>query len=187
MQTPGVGFLLVFGIGLAAIYIRGGWHAWRRWRGVRLVTCPETSRAAAVTIDTRHAAATAIFENAPELRLATCSRWAARAACRQPCLLDLARAGDAAKVDTLAARWYSGRTCVLCGKRIERPTSRARPPAVLGRDGVTMEWPSIPADQLLDAFAARAAVCWDCHLTQSFRHLYPDLYIDRTGPTSRRQ
>jgi hypothetical protein len=182
MKTPGVLFFLVFGCGVAAIYFRDAVAAWRRWRGVRLVTCPETSRTAAVTVDTAHAATTAFFENAPSIRLSTCSRWSTRGPCRQPCLHSLIREGDAAMVETVATQWYADQTCVFCGKRIARVTSGARPPALAGPDGLTVEWPSLPPEQLTDAFHTHRAVCWDCHLIESFRRQHPDLYIDRPSP-----
>jgi hypothetical protein len=54
-----------------------GWRvadAWWKYRGQRVITCPENQRPAGVVVDARHAAATALGK-APELRLASCSRW----------------------------------------------------------------------------------------------------------------
>jgi hypothetical protein len=53
------------------------WGAWRRWRGTRIVTCPETQRPAAVDLDLRFAMVGAIV-GSPELRLRDCSRWPER-------------------------------------------------------------------------------------------------------------
>ena len=186
VTTQGVVFVLVFVAGIAALCVHDALLAWRRWRDVRLVTCPETSRAAAVTVDATHAARTAFFESAPELRLSTCSRWATRGPCRQPCLHALTHAGRAATVDAVMTTWYSGHACMLCGRQVGRVKSRARPPALIGPDGVTVEWRSLPPEQLVDLFDTHGAVCWDCHLAESFRRLNPGLYVDRPASAARR-
>jgi hypothetical protein len=51
----------------------------------RLVACPENQQAAAVSVNTRHAMATAI-DGDPHLRLCDCTRWPERARCNQACL-----------------------------------------------------------------------------------------------------
>jgi hypothetical protein len=187
LTTRGVVSFLVLGIGVAAMFFHDAVQVWRRWRGVRLVTCPETSRAAAVTVDRMHAAATAFFEGTAEIRLSICSRWATRGRCRQPCLLALTRAGQAATVDAVMTDWYSGHRCSVCGGPVRHVASHARTPALAGPDGVTVEWRSLPPEQLVDLFDTHRAVCWDCHLAESFRRLNPDLYVDRPAPSARRQ
>lgn len=57
----------------------------RQLSGSRLVACPENRRAAAVTMDARHAMATSI-DGVPRLRLCDCTRWPERALCDQACL-----------------------------------------------------------------------------------------------------
>ena len=185
MTASGILFLLIFVSGVAAIYLYDALRAWRRWRGVRLVTCPETSRPAAVTIDAGHAATTAFFESTPDIRLATCSRWATRGPCRQPCLLALKQAGQDATVDHLISTWYSGHRCAYCSRPVTHVRSRARTPALLGPDGITVEWRSLPPEHLVDLFDTHRAVCWDCHLAESFRRLQPDLYVDRPASAQR--
>src|SRR5579864_6791150 len=48
--------------------------AYRKFRGKRIVTCPETGTPATVELDGGHAALTAVFGE-PSLRLKACSRW----------------------------------------------------------------------------------------------------------------
>jgi hypothetical protein len=55
-----------------------------RFRGRRTVRCPETGLTAAVEIDARHAALSAI-PGPPEVRVAECSLWPDRAGCEQKC------------------------------------------------------------------------------------------------------
>src|SRR5215813_5188483 len=56
--------------------------AHRRFRGTRLVTCPEAKQSAAVEVDAMHAAVTAAVDGI-ELRLRACSRWPERLDCGQ--------------------------------------------------------------------------------------------------------
>lgn len=56
-----------------------------RYSGSRLVACPENQQPAAVAMDARHAAATAI-DGCPNVRLSDCARWPERANCDQACL-----------------------------------------------------------------------------------------------------
>ena len=59
--------------------------AWWKYKGRRVVTCPENERPAGVTVDARHAAATGLAKP-PQLRLESCSRWPEKAGCGQQCL-----------------------------------------------------------------------------------------------------
>jgi len=56
----------------------------------RAVICPETHQKVGVTIDARHAAASAL-RDAPDFRLSDCTRWPARAKCAQECLPEALR------------------------------------------------------------------------------------------------
>ena len=56
-----------------------------RFRGARLVTCPETHAPALVEIDALHAAVGKIIGER-DLRLLSCSRWAASQNCGRKCL-----------------------------------------------------------------------------------------------------
>ena len=62
-----------------------GWHIYSRLRGERLVTCPETQKAAAVDYDTKHLVKEVLF-GTPSVRLGECSRWPERQGCGQECL-----------------------------------------------------------------------------------------------------
>jgi hypothetical protein len=56
-----------------------------RFRGTRLVTCPETHKAAVVEVAARSMGMQAILDK-PCLRLSECSRWPMRGGCAQDCL-----------------------------------------------------------------------------------------------------
>jgi len=50
----------------------------------RWLRCPETQQLAAVAVDARHAAWTAMFSG-PRLRIRSCTLWLRRAGCAQRC------------------------------------------------------------------------------------------------------
>jgi hypothetical protein len=62
-----------------------GMRVYFKFRGTRLVTCPETHQAAMVEVDARSMGMQAIL-NEPCLRISECSRWPMRADCGQDCL-----------------------------------------------------------------------------------------------------
>ena len=67
------------GIGLAFL-CRAVVRAYVRYRGRRVVTCPETEQYAAVDVDAIHAAVSSL-SGVPQLRLTSCSRWPEREGC----------------------------------------------------------------------------------------------------------
>ena len=87
MWSPGIGIVLgvtLLFVGLSALVVLAV-DAFRRYRGVKCIHCPETGGWADVHLDTRHAMLTALGGR-PTLRVARCSRWPERRACGQDCL-----------------------------------------------------------------------------------------------------
>ena len=88
----GITFLIVCALVVLSL-IPLGWHTLRtyqKFRGTRVITCPETGCPAAVEVDRKHAAATTFLrERQTELRLASCSRWPEREGCGQECLAQI--------------------------------------------------------------------------------------------------
>ena len=171
---------LIFG-GAAAI-----WIAWavavvlRRRRelgGVRLVECPETRALAAVTLDRLNALMAAITDQPPDTRLASCSRWAERGRCDEPCL---PQACDSrSSVNALIRQWVEHRRCALCGGALLDAAAVGHHFALRSNAGVTTEWPALDPLTLPSAFRTKQAVCWNCHIAETFRRQYPELVTDR--------
>jgi hypothetical protein len=172
-------FILLCTLVAALVYLRDPLRAWRRYRGERLVICPETAAAAAVSIDTGHAAVTAFVQGQPDLRLACCSRWAERGRCEEPCVHDVDAAGDAGKVAEIVRRWYQSRTCGYCGRKIADAGLGTHAPALVGPDGITVAWCDVPPERLPDLFRSSTAVCCNCHLVETFRREHADLVFER--------
>src|SRR5208283_4619514 len=76
-----LGVTLSFGLYLAT-------QVFVRYRGKRVITCPETSQPAAVHVNALKAAREAVFGRA-SIRLDQCSRWPERAGCGQECLSEI--------------------------------------------------------------------------------------------------
>ena len=62
-----------------------GMRVYFRFRGTRLVTCPETHQDAVVEVAARSMGMQAILDE-PCLRISECSRWPMREGCGQDCL-----------------------------------------------------------------------------------------------------
>jgi len=62
--------------------------AYRRYRGARVVSCPESRMAASIRLDPLLVAASAAV-GTPKLRVKTCSRWPEHAGCAQECVAEV--------------------------------------------------------------------------------------------------
>ena len=79
-----LGVLVLSFIPVTVLTIR----AFSRYRGRRMVTCPETNRSAAVQLDAGHAAFTTAT-GGRDLRVQKCGRWPEHAKCDQGCLAQI--------------------------------------------------------------------------------------------------
>jgi hypothetical protein len=165
--------MTAIGIWAAARALRIAWHL----RGVRVVTCPETGRPAAVTVNRRRVFALGLFAHTPQLRLRTCSRWSGRGRCDEPCLWEAV--APVSWNQAIAERALKGKACAFCRKPIERVAFLNHYPALLQPDGTTVEWPAIPPGCLDHSLLTQPPVCWDCHVTETFRRRYPELVTER--------
>jgi hypothetical protein len=151
--------------------------AWLRYRGTRLVECPETKQPAAVEVDAARAAAGAPFGRS-DLRLSACSRWPERHACGQDCLRQIERSPENCLVRTMVTEWYKGKNCVLCGIPLDGIDWYERRPALVGPDNLTTQWPEVPAERLPEFLLTHKPLCWNCHVAETFRRQHADRVVD---------
>lgn len=179
MTTFFVPFVLsIAAVGAAYAAIRAG-RSYFRFRGDRLVTCPETKQPAAVALDARKAARESIL-GTPSFRLSECSRWPQRQDCGQECLRQIELAPEDCLVRNIVAKWYAGKKCAYCGKPIETVDDFSHHrPALLDAQRKTVEWNEFRPEKLPAAFAAYLPVCWSCHIAETFRREHSDLVVDR--------
>jgi hypothetical protein len=170
--------VLALAVGLFAFRAIPGVRAYFTYRGKRLVICPETHKTVAVDVNAKEAAEGA-FLSEPTLRLSSCTRWPERQDCGQDCLQQIE--GDPANclVWNIVSKWYEGKTCVFCRKAIGPLHHLDHVPALLGPDFKTVEWKQVRPEQLPNIFSTHQPVCWNCHVTESFRRLHPELITER--------
>jgi len=157
-------------------------QAYCTYRGRRLVRCPETQQPAAVDVAARKAASTALWGD-PTLRLDQCSRWPERQNCGQECLEQIETDPDNCLVWNIVSRWYEGQNCALCRKRFGRLKPFDHPPALMDADRMTTEWKSFRSEELPGVFSTYRPICWDCHVTETFRRKHPELVVERDRTT----
>jgi hypothetical protein len=145
--------------------------------GARLVTCPETGSVAAVRFSRLHALLAMVRRHGSDAPLSHCSRWATRGPCEQPCVPQ-AKMPDAA-VASLIDRWSVERRCVLCEKPLSNASLVGHYVSLRAGDGATTEWPDLAPETLPETLRARQPVCWNCHISETFRRRYPGLVVDR--------
>ena len=167
-------------LGVAALYVLVPMlvDAYRTYRGERIITCPETGKAAAVEVDAGRAAMAAL-RGSHALQLRDCSRWPERAGCGQDCLAQIEESPQGCLVRSIVARWYDGKTCALCGATFDSIESWEHHPALRSPDGTTMEWSEVAPERLPEIMQTHAPVCWNCHVAESFRVQHPELVTDR--------
>lgn len=65
-------------------------RAYFRYRGKKLVLCPQTGTPAAIQVEALHAAVTGVVSGEPDLELTSCSFEPDRPNCCEPCLEQIA-------------------------------------------------------------------------------------------------
>jgi len=170
--------VLVVAAGLFIFRAIPGVRAYFGYRGKRLVTCPETQKTEAVDVDSKEAAVGA-FLSEPTLHLQRCSRWPERQDCGQECLKQIEADPLNCLVWNIVSKWYEGKKCVFCHKSFGPLQHLDHTPALLAPDHKTVEWKRISPQQLPEVFSSHLPVCWNCHVTETFRRLHPELVTDR--------
>jgi len=163
--------------GVLYLLVRKPVREYLRMRGDRVVACPENAQTVAVRVDAAHAALTSAGGH-ERLRLESCTRWPEKAGCGQECLTQIEAQPTDCLVRTKVQRWYADKACALCGAALGHVDWTEHKPALRAPDGTTLEWSRVPPEKLYEVMASHAAVCWDCHIAETFRRVRPDLVID---------
>ena len=172
----GAALIVIFFLSVLAT---GFFAVWRRYRGVRVVTCPETKDTVAVQVDALHVANTYAATRETDLRLRTCTRWPEREDCGQECLAEIASGPGNCLLRNIVATWYRGKECAVCTRPIGAIVWHERPPALLAPDGLTREWKEVAPQELPKIFRSHLPLCWNCHIAFEFRREHPELVVDR--------
>jgi len=174
----GTAFLLAL-----VLALRGFIRNYVKWRGERLVTCPETEKSAGVVVNAKHAAVTAALGDR-DLTLNDCTRWPERRNCGQACLAQIESAPEGCLVRNILQGWYRGKSCIYCGRKFQEIHWHDHKPALRDRKGDFLEWVQVPADQLSEVLQTHDPVCWNCFIAENFRRVHPELVTDRPQKTA---
>ena len=134
---------------------------YRRFRGTRVVMCPETITPEEVEVGAVRAAWTAARDDL-QYRLTSCSRWPERRKCGQRCLTQIEGAPDGCLVRDRVAQWYVGSNCAICGGAIGKIHKFRRSPGLVGPDGEIRKWRDLTVEDLAEAFATHRPICAAC-------------------------
>jgi hypothetical protein len=85
----------------------------------------------------------------------------------------------------MVSKWYEGKNCVFCRKPLGPLHHLDHSPALLGPDFRTIEWKEVRSEKLPEIFSTHQPVCWNCHVSETFRREHPELVTDR-APEPRR-
>jgi hypothetical protein len=175
-------YLLIALTAIAAVIVSrrliASTHAWK-FRGPMLVTCPENQNAAAVKVAALRAAV-GEFVGRRRIELKDCSRWPDRQECDRSCSRQVEQNPDEHRVWNVAAKWFTGKKCVLCRKPIEPVSRLDHAPALMKMiDRSTVEWRNVPIEKLPEAFAESVPVCWSCHMTETLLRKFPGRAVVR--------
>jgi hypothetical protein len=176
-MTTATFMMLILGAVFAAYFVVA-LRAYSRYRGARVVTCPETKRAAGVEVNSWHAAITALWDR-PDLRLTTCSRWPERQNCGQECVAQIEAAPEDCLVRSMITKWYAGKQCAICRHAIDPPHLAGQRPGLLAPDHRPVTLESVPAADLARILETHRPLCANCLVIETFRREFPDLGIER--------
>ncbi len=173
-----VGILFVLSFVPALYFIL---RSYRRYRGARVVTCPETKKPVAVELKAAKAALSGAFDD-PQLRLSSCSRWPERGDCGQECVAQIESSPDGCLVRERLAAWFRDTRCALCGRGISEIRWTDRKPGFLTPELRTLDWSEIVPEDLPAILLTHKPICWNCQVAESFLRRYPDRVVKDPRP-----
>jgi hypothetical protein len=174
-------YLVIVVLTLVGLYlvVPSAAGAYFRYRGTRVITCPETRKPEAVQVDTGHAALTSAISYT-DLRLKSCSRWPEREDCGQECLLQVRLSPEDCLVRNILTTWYGSKQCVSCSRQFGEIQWLDHKPALVGPHGNNVEWSELAPEQVPEVLTTHFPICWDCHITESFCREHPEMIVDRS-------
>lgn len=175
-----VGVVVLAALALAIVaFVR----AYVRYRGKRVITCPETHCPEAVELDASLAAVSSLLKG-PELHLTSCTRWPERQDCPQDCIREIELSPIGCRLRAILDDWYKGKQCVYCRRTFNEIHWFDHKPALQSPEGEIQEWETVPPQRIPDVLGTHQPVCWDCKVVENFRAEHADLVTTRPWPHS---
>jgi hypothetical protein len=113
------------------------------------------------------------------LRLSACSRWPEKAGCGQECLAEIAAAPEGCLVRNIAAKWYAGKPCAVCGIEIGAVEWGPSQPALILSDKSSVQWKEVSAAVIRETLETALPVCFACHMANKLVREHPELVTVR--------
>ena len=85
MSSPGILIVVILAVGIVFVLVPLVIHTFARYRGSRVLACPETGEQVRLDLDASRAALTSALGR-PRLRVSWCTLWPRRKSCAQACL-----------------------------------------------------------------------------------------------------
>jgi hypothetical protein len=179
-------YLIILIIGFVALFLvmRPLVLNYLKFRGERVIICPETRKPAGVEVDAEHAAVSSAT-TVRELRLKSCSRWPERQDCGQECLLQVALAPQDCLLRNILVKWYADKKCVSCGREFGEIHLLDHKPAFQSPEGRPFAWDELKAEAVPKALETCFPLCWDCYIVETFSREHPELLVDRSRISAR--
>jgi len=136
------------------------------YRGIRVITCPQTSQPAAVELAVWRGAVRSVIGR-PGLRIHECSGWPERRGCDQGCVHEIAAAPADSLVPNILTRWYQDKACACCGNPLRQIHSGRRQPGLMSPERKLIEWKEIPPQNILQVLATAGPVCRACVISET--------------------
>ena len=178
-SNPFLAMIVVLAVGAVVLGSSVALRAYVKYRGQRVITCPETKKAAAVHVNANKAARLALLGKA-YVRLDQCSRWPERQNCGQECLSQVNADPAACLVWNIVDQWYKGKACAYCQRPFAHIRWHDRHPALMAPDHTCMQWNEVAPEKLPEVFESYLPVCWNCYIAETFRRRNPEKVLDRT-------
>lgn len=162
-------------------------RAYLKFRGTRLVTCPETEATAAVQVNAAEAAwRGALSRTSAPFHLNECSRWPEQKDCGQECLREISESPEDCLLRSILEKWYADKSCACCGKTFGEIHWYDHKPGLMSPEGRPLSWNVFRPEEIPEILETFLPVCWDCVIAERFRLEHPELVIDRQwGPEER--
>jgi len=171
--------IVVLAVGAVVFGLTVALRTYVKYRGERVITCPETHQAAAVHVNAKNAATKALFGKS-HIRLDQCSRWPERQNCGQECLSQVNADPALCLVWNMVDQWYKGKACAYCQKPFTEIHWHDRHPALMAPDHACVQWNEVAPEKLPEIFESYLPVCWNCYIAETFRRQNPEKVLDRT-------
>lgn len=149
-----------------------------KYRGKRVITCPETNCHEAVELDASLASMSSLLDG-PELKLTSCTRWPERQDCAQLCIREIETSPFGCQLRAMLDNWYKGKECVYCRRVFDEIHWFDHKPALQAPDGHMVEWAAVRAEAIPHVLQTHLPVCWNCRIVENFRIEHPELVTER--------